>query len=413
MVQMAKTKRSALLVCVLLLVLVAIPSNAQHRDARVSDIFSNTFILDAFNDISLQTGVPIVADSTVSGFVTMELDDVPLEDALVRICVPFGYTFRYMADGYYLVGAADINSPTFGILSDTAVIKTKYLKAETLSKLLSDFYKPFVKVDSTLNTLVITGSPEMIRRIESDIDSIDVPIRQVLLEVLVIELSDDARKALGTEWQWEVEKPKGGDASGALTFTTSMLTSVLSKLTYTYPAGITSFLLSLKPIVESGEAKIHANPRIVAMDGHQADIFLGQEQSYLVLTESGSDTGTTVTRQRVIIKTGVTLKFLPQISPIGDVTVKVEPEVSATVGFNKDGYPIISSRRANTTVRVKDGETFVIGGLLHEFASQSVGKVPLLGDIPLFGKLFRTERTEKSETEVVIMVTPHVIEEGM
>ena len=413
MVQMAKTTKSALLVGVLLLILVAIPSNAQDGDARVSDIFSNTFILDVFNDISLQTGGPIVDDSTVSGFVTMELDDVPLEDALVRICVPFGYTFRFMPEGYYLVGAADLNSPTFGILSDTSVIKTKYLKAETLSKLLSDYYKPFVKIDSTLNTLVITGSPEMIGRIESDIARIDVPIRQVLLEVLVIELSGDARKALGTEWQWEVEKPKQGDVSGALTFTTSMLSSVLSKLTYTYPAGITSFLLSLKPIVENGEAKIHANPRIVTMDGHQADIFLGQEQSYLVLTESGTETGTAVTRQRVIIKTGVTLKFLPQISPLGDVTVKVEPEVSATVGYNKDGYPVISSRRANTTVRVKDGETFVIGGLLHEFESQSVGKVPILGDIPLFGKLFRTERMEKSETEVVIMVTPHIIEEGM
>ncbi|NLJ25577.1 MAG: type II and III secretion system protein, partial [Firmicutes bacterium] len=76
-------------------------------------------------------------------------------------------------------------------------------------------------------------------------------------------------------------------------------------------------------------------------------------------------------------------------------------------------YPIISSRRANTTVRVKDGDTFVIGGLLHEFESESVGKVPVLGDIPLFGRLFRTERTEKSETEVVIMVTPHIIEEAM
>lgn len=406
---MAKKTR-VLLIGVLLLMLVVIPSNAEVEDARVSDIFANTFILDVFNDISVQTGVPIVADSTVSGFVTMELDDVPLEDALVRICVPFGYTFRFMNEGYYLVGAADINSPTFGVLSDTTVIKTRYLKAETLSKLLSDYYKPFVKVDPTLNTLVITGSPEMIRRIEVDVVKIDSPIKQVLLEVLVIELSGDARKSLGTEWQWEVEKPKGEDTSGTLTFTTGVL---LSKLGYTCPGGIASFLLSLKPIVEQGDARIHANPRIVAMDGHPADIFLGQEQSYLVLTESGTDTGSTVTRQRVIIKTGVTLKFLPQISPIGDVTVKVEPEVSATVGFNKDGYPIISSRRANTTVRVKDGETFVIGGLLHEFESQSVGKVPILGDIPLFGKLFRTERTEKSETEVVIMVTPHIIEEGM
>ncbi|NLK07325.1 MAG: hypothetical protein GX316_01330 [Firmicutes bacterium] len=407
---MIKSKRSVFLLSILLLVFLVVPSSAEH-EIRVSDIFANTFILDVFSDISLQTGVPIVADSMVSGFVTMELDDVPIEDALARICIPFGYTFRFMDDGYYLIGAADINSSTFQILSDTAVFKTKYLKAETLAKLISDFYTPFVKVDPILNMLVITGSPEMIRRFEADAARIDVPVRQVLLEVLVIELSGDARKALGTEWQWEGTKPKDEEATSTLTFTTSVLSSVLSKLTYTSGTGITSFLLSLKPVVENGEAKIHANPRIVTMDGHQADIFLGQEQSYLVMTESGTETGSTITRQRVIVKTGVTLKFLPQISPNGDVTVKLEPEVSATVGYNKDGYPVISSRRANTTVRVKDGETFVIGGLLHEFESRNVGKVPILGDIPLFGKLFRTERTETSETEVVIMVTPHIIEE--
>jgi type II secretory pathway component GspD/PulD (secretin) len=399
-------------VFIFLLLVVCLGSvGAETDNTTVSDIFFNTFIVDALNDISVQTGIPIIADSTVSGFVTLELVDVPLEDALSRVCVPFGYTFRFMPGGYYLVGVADAKNPTFGLLSDTIVIKTNYLKAETVSKLLSDFYKPFIKADNTLNTLVVTASPEMLERIAADVKRIDIPIRQVLLEVLVIELSGDARKNLGTEWQWKGEKPKGEDSSGTLKFTANVLASVFSELTYAYPAGITSFLFSLKPMVENGEAKIHANPRIVTMDGHQADIFLGQEQSYLVLTES--DSGTTVTRQRVIIKTGVTLNFLPQISPLGDITVKVEPEVSATVGFNKDGYPIISSRRANTTVRIKDGQTFVIGGLLHEFESQTVGKVPILGDIPLFGRLFRTERTEKSETEVVIMVTPHIIEEGM
>ena len=350
------------LLTAVVMLLFVVPAYAQTEDARVSNIFVETFILDALNDISIETGVPIIADSSVSGFVTMELDDVPLEEALTRICVPFGYTFRLMPEGYYLVGAADVNSPTFAILSETAVVKTKYLTAATVSKLLSDFYKPFIKVDETLNTLVVTGSPELIKRIEADIAKIDIPIRQVLLEVLVVELAEDARRALGTEWQWEVEKPSGKESSGTLTFTAASLGSLFAEVSHTHPAGLTSFLLSLKLIVEQGGAKIHANPRIVTMDGHQADIFLGQEQSYLVLTESDSTSGTAVTRQRVIIKTGVTLRFLPQVSPTGDVTVKVKPEVSSTVGFNKDGYPIIASRRASTTVRVKDGETFVIGG---------------------------------------------------
>ena len=403
---MNKVRNNILIVGVIILVATLVPVYAQFSDVTVSDMYYNTYILDALSDISVQTGVPIIADSTVAGFVTMELMDIPLEEALSRICVPFGLTFKYMPGGYYLVGAADVKNPTFGILSDTAIFKTSYVKADTVSKLLSDFYKPFVKVDSTLNTLVVTGSPEMIERISLDIARIDTPIRQVMLEVLVVELTDDARTALGTEWHWNAAKPKDGDASGALELVVGALRAS-SSIKYQYPAGITSFLLSLKPMVEEGKARVHANPRIVAMDGHEANIFLGQEQSYIVDTESSTGS---ITRQRVVIKSGVTLKFLAQISPDGDVTVKVEPEVSQTTGFNQDGFPIVSSRRANTTIRVQDGETFVLGGLLHEFESQSVGKVPLLGDIPLIGKLFRTERNEKSETEVIIMVTPYILE---
>lgn len=402
--QLSKPLKSVLIVTLLLLT-IAVPVAAGQEGILVSDMYYDTYILDALNNLSVQSGISIIADSSVGGFVTLEFQDMPLEDALSMICVPFGLTYRYMPEGYYLVGVADLKNPTFGLLSETEVFKTSYVKAETVARLLSDYYKSFVKVDPTLNTLVVTGSPEMIERISSDISRIDTPIRQVMLEVLIIELTDDARKALGTEWQWKATKSETA-STGELGLIVSALRSV-SSVAYDYAAGVASFLLSLKPMVEEGKAKIHANPRIVAMDGHQANIFLGQEQSYIVETESS---GGNLTRQRVIIKSGVTLNFLAQISPHGDITVKVEPEVSQITGFNQDGYPIVSSRRANTTVRVRDQETFVLGGLVNEFESSSVGKVPLLGDIPLIGKLFRTERNERSETEVIIMVTPHIIE---
>lgn len=398
-----------LYVCVVAMLLIMLVSGQlaanEFAEVLVSNIFYDTYIVDALNDISIQTGVPIIADSTVSGFITMELMDVPLEDALRRICLPLGLTYRYLPGGYYLVGAADIKNPSFALLSDTAVFKTNYVSANTVAKLLSDFYKPFIKVDEVLNSLVVTGSPELIARIAADISQIDQPIPQVMLEVLVIELTDDARRALGTEWQWKGSRSKDDGSTGELSLVVSALRST-STLVHDYAAGITSFLFSLEPMVEAGKAKIHANPRIVAMAGHKADIFLGQEQAFIVETESSTGS---ITRQRIVIQSGVTLNFLPQISPSGAVTVQIEPEVSQIIGFNQDGYPIVSSRRASTTVRVQDGETFVLGSLVNEFESRNVGKVPLLGDIPLIGKLFRTERIENSETEVIIMVTPHII----
>lgn len=369
----------------------------------VTNIFYDTFVIDALSDVSVQTGIPIIADTTVSGFVTMDLVDVGFEEALARICIPLGLTYRRMDSGYYLVGAATIDNPTFSLLSDTDVVKTRYYKADTISNLLTESYNPYIRVDNETNTIVITASPELIARIKSDIERIDRPIRQVMLQILVTELSDGARRSLGTHWQWDSTESTG-NAAGALDFTAGVLTAALGYGS----ASIDDFLVALKAEVESGQAEIHANPRIVAMDGKPAEVFLGEQQQHMVLAESES--GQSVTRQRIVAETGVSLKFTPHISDEGDITTTVEPEVSTVTGTNKEGFPVIASRRASTTVRVSDGETFVLGGLVSETSVWSVTKVPLLGDLPLLGKLFRSERGTSTETEIVIMVTPVILD---
>ena len=384
-------------------VVIAVLGTCQASDQPlVTNIFYDTFVIDALSDVSVQTGIPIIADTTVSGFVTLDLVDVPFEEALNRICIPLGLTYRLMDGGYYLVGAATTDNPTFALLSDIHVVKVRYQNADTVSRLLTESYKPFVKVDSETNTIVITASPEMIARIQSDIAMIDRPIRQVMLQVLVTELSDGARKALGTEWQWESSK-LSSNVEGALSFTAGVLTTALGY----GPTSISDFLVALKAEVQKGKAEIHANPRIVTLDGKPAEIFLGEEQQHIVLVESES--GQSISRQRIVAETGIRLKFTPRISDEGEITISVEPEVSIVTGTNKEGFPIIASRRASTTVRVRDGETFVLGGLVSEINVKSTTKVPLLGDLPLLGKLFRSENSSSTETEILIMVTPVIL----
>lgn len=385
-------------------VVIAVLGTCQASDQPlVTNIFYDTFVIDALSDVSVQTGIPIIADTTVSGFVTLDLVDVPFEEALNRICIPLGLTYRLMDGGYYLVGAATTDNPTFALLSDIHVVKVRYQNADTVSRLLTESYKPFVKVDSETNTIVITASPEMIARIQSDIAMIDRPIRQVMLQVLVTELSDGARKALGTEWQWESSK-LSSNVEGALSFTAGVLTTALGY----GPTSISDFLVALKAEVQKGKAEIHANPRIVTLDGKPAEIFLGEEQQHIVLVESES--GQSISRQRIVAETGIRLKFTPRISDEGEITISVEPEVSIVTGTNKEGFPIIASRRASTTVRVRDGETFVLGGLVSEINVKSTTKVPLLGDLPLLGKLFRSENSSSTETEILIMVTPVILD---
>lgn len=373
------------------------------EEILVNNIFYDTFIMDALSDLSAQTGVPIIADNTVSGFVTMELVDLSLEDALQRLCIPGGYTYRWMEGGFYLIGAAEVNNPTFERLSETEVVKTKYLKAIMVSSLISDAYNNFIKVDEGTNSLVITASPELIDRIKRDIKEIDMPVKQVMLEVLVTELSANARKSLGTNWQWNINE-KVGKATGI--FENFAARTLSATLGFSQPSAVGQFFLQLQALAEDGEVDIHANPRIVAMDGKTAEIFLGEEQNFIIYTGDNDS----ASRRTIMVKSGVSLYFLPHISPDNKITLEIKPEVSFATGVNNDGFPIISTREANTTIRVEDGETFVLGGLLQQFEDKTMKGIPFLRDIPLLGKMFRSERSEKVETEVVIMVTPKIIE---
>ncbi|KPJ49936.1 MAG: hypothetical protein AMJ41_02095, partial [candidate division Zixibacteria bacterium DG_27] len=124
----------------------------------VSNIFFETDIRQVLTDISQQTGIPIIADNTVQGLVTYEAVDVPLEEALVAVLAPLGYSYRWTGT-YYLVGTASPDYPSFLALSETRVYKPNYLKAEEIKDLLSSFYGPYINLNKGTNTMTVTGSP--------------------------------------------------------------------------------------------------------------------------------------------------------------------------------------------------------------------------------------------------------------
>ncbi|MCK4427485.1 MAG: hypothetical protein KAW16_03265, partial [candidate division Zixibacteria bacterium] len=173
----------------------------EEEQLLITNVFYETEVREALAAISAQTGINIIPDQTVYGFISMELIDVPFEEALRRILSPLGFTFRRMV-GYYLVGAAYPDNPSFPLLSTTELVVPNYIKAANVSKLLSSFYAPFIRVDSENNTLAITASPEMIQRIKQELAEIDVPPRQVMIEALITEFSKEARKSLGLDVGW-------------------------------------------------------------------------------------------------------------------------------------------------------------------------------------------------------------------
>jgi type IV pilus assembly protein PilQ len=378
----------------------------EEEQPMVSNVFYDTDLRQAIADIAAQAGVSIIMDETVQGLITVEILDLPLEDALSRMLSPLGFTFRKM-NGYYVVGSAYPDSPSFAILSATEVIQLNYLRAQDVPLVLSSFYAPFLRVNQETNTLAVTASPEILARIKEDLSRIDIPPKQIMIEAVVTEFSQDARKELGLDYSW-IGAKEGKSLSIIAPFT-ELLDSTLGNLIYKrHGAGrgwSYDIIGILKTFIDDGKVKIRANPRIATVEGHKATIFIGREQYYSLVT---GQVGYQYAQLEKILS-GVSLTITPYLAENGDITVEIEPEVADVVGTGTDNLPVLAKRAVKTKIRVPEGETIVIGGLVQETENLRGWKIPILGQIPILGYLFSHTSKVTEKREVIIFLTPHVL----
>ncbi|WP_298601146.1 type II secretion system protein GspD [uncultured Sphingorhabdus sp.] len=255
-----------------------------------------------------------------------------------------------------------------------------------------------IAIDRRLNAIWVTGSSEKIARIKEQIAMIDVPVDSVILETQFVELTEQGAKNLGID----LNNNAGQLAVGTLQ-TGSFLPFGVDP-NDVLPSG--ALQAAIYAQVERGEGRIVSRPRIAAQSGSTAKIITGDALPILTAITLSGVNG--VSQQVQYVNVGVTLQIAPRVSADGFVTSQIYGVVSSVTGFSQ-GYPTISQREAETSASVRDGETFVVGGLTQENVITNKSKVPLLGDIPLVGNLFKLERSTRSKTELYIVITPHIV----
>lgn len=360
-----------------------------QQQPLISNVFIDTDIRQALADIAAAANVVIVADDTVSGVVTADLKETPLERALDIVLAAGNYTW-VKEPNYYLVGRAIPTNPNFLRLAETRLYKPSYLSPEQIIALLPEQMTEFVKAGA--QTITITAPRNMMERILTDLKTVDAPPRRIVLEALVTEVATETLNQFNFSWVW---KNFGLSSNG-------------DGMELQYSSASAEDVATMKLLVTKGLATVRANPRVMTVEGKEALIEVAQENWFQVVT--GPANFPYVTLQ--VIKSGISLKVTPMVSSDGMVTIQLAPEVSDATGTGQAGLPINTVRRANTTVVVKDGETIIIGGMSFESSRKRTQKIPILGDIPLIGQLFTSQRMEKRNSEVVIMITPRIVQDG-
>ncbi|KPK98760.1 MAG: hypothetical protein AMJ95_02630 [Omnitrophica WOR_2 bacterium SM23_72] len=296
----------------------------------------------------------------------------------------------------------------------TKVFGLKYGQADKLKDKLQEVVTKnigSVSIDERTNKIAVTDYLSKLAEIEKLIIAFDEKTPQVLIDAQIVEIRPTNKFEMGVDWDYWIEKYFR--TSGSLPLAAAEGLSIgTADVAPNRPGQFKAILELLQTI---GDTKILSSPRIMVLNNQESKILVGTKEAYI--TSAISQTGeTAVTSQSVnFVDTGIKLYVTPTINRDGFVTMKIKPEISSAEREeikSEDRFteiPIVSTSQAETTVMVKDGVTIIIGGLKKDEKIKTVKKIPILGDIPLLGMLFRNTVDENNRTELVILLTPHIM----
>jgi type II secretory pathway component GspD/PulD (secretin) len=359
-----------------------------------------------FTRLAAKTGLQVVVDDAIKDRkVTVHLTGKSPQEVLSYIVSAYGLSTGEV-NGVHMISEGIPRKPSSYLLSDIKSIPTQYVQASNAKSLLPVFLQDHVKVNYEQNAVVLSAPTDVLDKFEQDIQQFDVPAAQIMLEILVVEFTDwdTASYNLGIRWQSAGRGAEWGTLS-LPALEGSEPTRGLGEVVLRGIADLPNeFRASLEALETARRAKVRAAPRIATVSGRWASFFVGIERYLRQPIETG-DGGTTN-----FIDAGVRLNIAPWTGDGEEIICEIHPEVSTLSALDPvTGLPEKITRTADTMVRVKNGQTIVIGGLRQEEERRIRTKVPILGDIPLLGALFRSSATSVNRTDLVIFVTPRVL----
>lgn len=300
----------------------------------------------------------------------------------------------------------------------TEVFTLNYAKVEDIKPQIEELISKetgSLKIDARTNRVVVKDTPERLEYIKKVIEAFDEKTQEVLIDAKIVQITLSDKYGYGIDWTALFEA--GVEGALDINLPTGLTNVTSNAFTLASTKGGDSAVLSF--LETFGKTDILSTPRITVADKQEAKILVGAKEAYVTSTVTTLQGGTTQTADNIqFVDVGVSLSVTPIINKEGYITMKIKPEVSNVTstlilyydtGAKRGQVPIVSTSEADTTVMVKDGTTLIIGGLMKNTDTENIAKVPILGDVPVVGGLFRSKGISKEKTELVIFLTPHIV----
>ena len=326
--------------------------------------------------------------------------------------------------------------------ANTRVIRLRHSDAKALAETLGDLSERLaapaegeaqsgrqqdilIRADESLNALVMLAEPEVIGTLESIVRQLDVPRAQVMVEAAIVEVSGDITDALGVQWAVDARGSTGGAGGVSFGNTGISIGSVLNAISNNevpsnlpdgavIGVGTRSFGALITALSANSKSNLLSTPSLLTLDNQEAEILVGQNVPFQTGTYTTDASGannpfTTIEREDI----GVTLKVVPHINEGATLRLEIEQEISSiapSASLSAQAVDLVTNKRSiKSTILAEDGQVIVLGGLIQDDVTRTDSKVPLLGDIPLLGALFRSTQESHVKRNLMVFLRPTVI----
>ena len=378
------------------------------------------------SDLSNQLGLQMIKLVEPNSAVTVRCKEVPLKTAMDYLFKGTEFTYKN-EKGVYLIGAKTSKG-----LEETKLAYLNYLRADQIKDKIPASLIQNVNISVSIehNALVLSGSNEGINVIEDFLNKVDQPVPQVLIEALVVDFNLNRIEAFGITAgigdSAALLKPDkwypGVDVTASGKKINKILTDIgtLSLFGKSFDVGKLghlpdNFYMNIRAMEQHGLANVKSKPILSTLNGHTASLKIGTTQNYvfkeLVPIVNGTNS-TFIEKERIEkIEAMISFEITPYVGNNGELTLEIKPDFETPVGTfspDKSQIPAINTRSFVSTVRLRDGETIVLGGVVQESEMNTEDKFPILGDIPFIGELFTNYEKSMSKGELMIYLTPRI-----
>jgi type IV pilus assembly protein PilQ len=417
----------------------------EYTDADIRDVITHLLGKAQMN---------VIFSDDVSGSVSVSLKNVPFNEAFKTLLSMKGLIAQKISQNIVRISTKDslLNDQKNAYLQ-TKIFFLNYVKASEIKSQIESIAQAEGRttakcnVDDTNNALIVTDTPIGLEMVSDLISKLDKMPKQVLIEAKLVEVSldsalhqgiqwsisgnsngnyigaQDAASAIGPQTKWGGPKSITPRYGGSYTGTPPNLLPSQGGSGVELPANVIygafrfgritpNFMFDavISAAAKKGKANVLSNPKIATLNNKEASINITNQIPYLTTEITNTSGGSVSSTKVTYVTTGIILKVLPTITSDGKIIMKINPTVSQPSQTAPFQPPSVDQRTADTTVVVSDGETIVIGGLIHDSESEYEYKVPFLGDVPMLGYLFKKKGKERNRMELLIFVTPKIVE---